>query len=148
MLKLSGMLLLIVLLTSSLVSAQWTQIWSDEFNYSGLPDADKWGYERGYIRNDERQYYTVQREKNARVENGHLILEAHREDYEGMHCSSMPCVALRSLPILPGQANCASMVISPMAHMDGIVCNYAQAMPQRLGQFATAPIMRISCLAA
>ncbi len=86
--KLIDILILMVLLTSSSASAQWTQIWSDEFNDSGLPDADKWSYEKGYIRNDELQYYTVEREKNARVENGRLILEAHREDYQGMRFTS------------------------------------------------------------
>ncbi|HYW79786.1 MAG TPA: glycoside hydrolase family 16 protein [Thermoguttaceae bacterium] len=80
--------LLFVLLAGSAASAGWTQIWSDEFDGSGLPDAKTWGYEKGYVRNRELQYYTVQREKNARVEDGHLILEAHREDYEGMRFTS------------------------------------------------------------
>lgn len=53
-------------------------VWSDEFNYSGKPDPEKWNYERGFIRNLEKQYYT-DKLKNARVENGFLILEAHKE---------------------------------------------------------------------
>ncbi len=39
-------------------SSHWHQVWSDEFNYSGLPDSQKWAYEVGYIRNQELQYYT------------------------------------------------------------------------------------------
>ncbi len=54
-----------------------TLIWADEFNYSGLPDPDKWTYEEGFVRNGERQFYQVNNAKNARVEGGYLIIEAH-----------------------------------------------------------------------
>lgn len=53
-------------------------VWQDEFATPGKPDATKWDYEYGLIRNQESQYYTDSL-KNARVENGHLILEAHKE---------------------------------------------------------------------
>jgi len=56
-------------------------IWSDEFDIAGMPDTTKWTYEEGFIRNIEKQYYTVGRKENARVENGHLIIEARKEDY-------------------------------------------------------------------
>ena len=36
----------------------WDLVWSDEFDYQGLPDPERWGYEVGYIRNNELQYYT------------------------------------------------------------------------------------------
>jgi beta-glucanase (GH16 family) len=51
-------------------------VWFDEFNYAGLPDATKWSYESGYIRNKELQYYTRQRLDNAKVENGNLVISA------------------------------------------------------------------------
>ncbi len=54
-------------------------VWADEFEYTGKPDPKKWGYETGFIRNNEKQYYT-DRLKNVRVENGVLILEAHKEN--------------------------------------------------------------------
>jgi len=54
-------------------------VWSDEFDYSGKPDPEKWGYEIGFFRNNEEQYYT-DRLKNLRVENGNLIIEAHKEN--------------------------------------------------------------------
>lgn len=57
----------------------WDLVWADEFDYEGLPDPEKWGYEVGYIRNDELQYYTEEREENARVEDGVLIIEAHKD---------------------------------------------------------------------
>lgn len=57
----------------------WTLVWSDEFDKPGLPDPAKWGYEEGFVRNREVQYYTRDRLKNARVEDGLLVVEAHRE---------------------------------------------------------------------
>ena len=38
-----------------------TPIWQDEFDTPGLPDAARWDYEVGLIRNNERQYYTRDR---------------------------------------------------------------------------------------
>lgn len=64
---------------------EWVQVWGDEFEGEGPPDSTKWRYETGGHGwgNEERQYYTDARPKNARVENGHLIIEAHEERYEG-----------------------------------------------------------------
>lgn len=58
----------------------WDLVWADEFEVKGLPDPDKWGYEVGYVRNNELQYYTEKRKENARVEDGVLIIEAHKDD--------------------------------------------------------------------
>jgi beta-glucanase (GH16 family) len=60
---------------------EWKLVWSDEFDEPGLPNAAKWDYETGFIRNDEQQYYTRARTENARVENGLLIIEARKEKY-------------------------------------------------------------------
>ena len=56
-------------------------VWSDEFNYSGLPDSTKWGYDVGGHGwgNNEKQFYTSKNLKNARVENGFLVIEAHKD---------------------------------------------------------------------
>ncbi len=56
-------------------SVKWELVWSDEFNEGDAPAPEKWGTEKGFIRNQELQYYTDQRE-NLRVENGMLVLEA------------------------------------------------------------------------
>lgn len=53
-------------------------VWSDEFNYTGKPDSTKWAYDYCFIANQEEQYYTDSL-KNARVENGNLIIQAHKE---------------------------------------------------------------------
>lgn len=69
---------------------KWKLIWKDEFNYTGLPDSRKWNYDIGGDGwgNHELEYYTIKRKENARVENGHLIIEARKEDYEGMKYTS------------------------------------------------------------
>jgi beta-glucanase (GH16 family) len=61
----------------------YTLIWSDEFSRDpdGLPDPAKWGYEEGFVRNNESQYYTRARLENARIENGELIIEGRKELY-------------------------------------------------------------------
>lgn len=64
-----------------------TLIWSEEFNYSGEPDPNKWGNEIGYIRNNELQYYT-NREENQIVRNGNLEIIAHKESYNGYNYTS------------------------------------------------------------
>jgi len=65
-------------------------VWSDEFNYTGLPDSTKWNYAIGGHGwgNQELQYYTENRPQNARVEEGNLIIEARFEKTEGMDFSS------------------------------------------------------------
>lgn len=60
----------------------WKLAWADEFKKPGSPDAATWEYEEGYIRNNEKQYYT-KRPENARVENGMLVLEARKEPLAG-----------------------------------------------------------------
>jgi beta-glucanase (GH16 family) len=64
----------------------WQLVWSDEFDYTGLPDSTKWGYDVGGHGwgNKELQNYTGLREENARVESGRLIIEARR-DGSGSH---------------------------------------------------------------
>ena len=66
----------------------WQLVWSDEFDYDGLPDPDKWSYDIGYIANNEKQYYTEARLENARVENGYLIIEARKEEWEDFEYTS------------------------------------------------------------
>ncbi|WP_111707176.1 family 16 glycosylhydrolase [Lutibacter citreus] len=63
---------------ASPISKGYKLVWSDEFNYKGKPDSTKWTYDYGFIANKEKQYYTDSL-KNARVENGNLIIEAFKE---------------------------------------------------------------------
>ena len=50
--------------------------WADEFDVDGKPDPRKWGFEEGFVRNKEVQWY--QRE-NAYCKDGCLVLEARVE---------------------------------------------------------------------
>lgn len=62
-------------------------MFSDEFDTPGAPNASKWGYELGYIRNNEKQYYTS-RPENVRVEGGNLVIEGRKESYQGFGYTS------------------------------------------------------------
>jgi beta-glucanase (GH16 family) len=69
---------------------EYKLVWSDEFNYQGKPDPKKWNYDVGGSGwgNNELQFYTKDRAENARVENGHLIIEARREKWENREYTS------------------------------------------------------------
>lgn len=66
-----------------------TLVWSDEFNYDGLPDPTKWNFELGADGwgNHEEQNY-VKRWENSRVENGTLTIEARKDNFDGIDYSS------------------------------------------------------------
>lgn len=71
-------------------AADWKLVWSDEFDRDGLPDPQRWSYDVGGHGwgNAELQFYTEARRENARVEDGHLVIEARREAWEGMDYTS------------------------------------------------------------
>lgn len=71
----------LMLPASSCLAGDWKLVWSDEFNYEGLPDKSKWDYEEGFIRNREEQYYTRERKQNARVEGGTLVIQGRKEKF-------------------------------------------------------------------
>lgn len=83
---------LIIFLTaiSHTTRADWSLVWSDEFDYNGLPAEDKWGYDVGGSGwgNQELQYYTENRSENARVEDSVLIITAIKENYGNMNYTS------------------------------------------------------------
>jgi beta-glucanase (GH16 family) len=66
----------------------WQLVWQDEFDVEAL-DEEKWSPNIWAPRrvNDEDQAYTG-REKNLRIEDGMLVIEAHKEDYEGARYTS------------------------------------------------------------
>jgi beta-glucanase (GH16 family) len=66
----------------NMTGSEWDLVWSDEFDGEGLPDSTKWSYNVGNWGwgNAEPQYYTFEREKNVRQENGTLVIEAHKND--------------------------------------------------------------------
>lgn len=60
-------------------------VWSDEFEEDGLPDSTKWWFDQRQNRwyPDALFFTTAHREANARVEDGRLIIEAHKETFGG-----------------------------------------------------------------
>jgi beta-glucanase (GH16 family) len=62
----------------------WKMVWSDEFNYTGLPDSTKWIYEVGGNGwgNNEKQYYCAKSLENSYVSDGKLHIVALKEDFE------------------------------------------------------------------
>lgn len=78
--------------TSNTIERGYKLVWEDDFNYSGLPDSNKWAYdtegnEAGWG-NDEAQYYTKENKENAWVENGVLSIIAKKENKEGKDFTS------------------------------------------------------------
>ncbi len=51
-------------------------VWAREFETDGRPDPGTWGFEEGFSRNEELQWY---QEDNAFVRDGMLVIEARRE---------------------------------------------------------------------
>ena len=84
---------------ASLATAQndWPLVWADEFTVDGLPDSSSWRYDvgGGGWGNHELQYYTAERMQNVRIENGLLIIEAHREKYQDRNYTSARLVSKR-----------------------------------------------------
>ncbi len=62
--------------STSDAAAEYTLVWSDEFNSGSRPDTTAWGYEAGFVRNEEDQWY---QKDNARIEDGYLVIEGRRE---------------------------------------------------------------------
>lgn len=54
-------------------------VWSDEFDVAGPPNPNNWIYERGFVRNDELQWY---QEENTVCRDGLLVIEGRREHVE------------------------------------------------------------------
>lgn len=69
--------------TQAMDGKEWSLVWEDDFEGSGLPDSTKWSYNIGNWGwgNNEPQYYTKSRTENARLEDGNLVIEAHKNDW-------------------------------------------------------------------
>ena len=85
----------VMLAPNLLAQSSWELIWNDEFDYTGLPDSSRWSYDVGGHGwgNGEDQFYTEDREENARVDGDHLIIEARREDWSGRSYTSARLVS-------------------------------------------------------
>jgi len=60
----------------------WNLVWSDEFNYKGLPDSTKWNYETGDNGwgNNEKEYYMEKSLENSYSDGDKLHIVALHKD--------------------------------------------------------------------
>ncbi|MFA6400301.1 MAG: family 16 glycosylhydrolase [Salinivirgaceae bacterium] len=67
------------LLTQNMEGSEWNLVWADEFDGAAV-DTSKWTFDIGDWGwgNFESQYYTDNKPENARIEDGNLIIEAHK----------------------------------------------------------------------
>jgi len=91
-------------------------VWSDEFDYVGLPDPKKWSYQTEANKwtsrpeNAELQWYTAERAKNAYVSDGMLRIQVHREEFEGSQYTSARLVTKGKGDFLYGRVEvCAKL---------------------------------------
>lgn len=93
--KIGLSLFCLITISTQVVIAQsnhWQMVWSDEFNYAGLPNPRKWNFDTignsyGWG-NNEAQWYTYANPRNAFVNNGTLKIKAIREKIMGKNYSS------------------------------------------------------------
>lgn len=83
--------------------SRWSLVWADEFDRPGAPDSTIWTPEVGYLRNGEKQYYTQGRPENARVENGLLVIEARKDNWENKPVTSASLTTKGKRPLLYGR---------------------------------------------
>lgn len=87
-----AVLILFSVLSSCKTITKWNLVWSDEFNYSGMPDSNIWNYDTAGNAwgwgNNELQFYTHSNPQNVNVDNGVLSIIARKDSISGKHYSS------------------------------------------------------------
>lgn len=74
-------ILISLLATGVQAQSKYKLVWSDEFNYTGLPDSTKWGYDAGGNGwgNKELEFYSKADTNNAVVRGGYLYITARKQ---------------------------------------------------------------------
>lgn len=90
MIRTACFLLLALVLVVPAAAQNWELVWSDEFDYTGLPDPAKWTHEVGGSGwgNNELQFYTENDLDNASVADGVLTITALKESMSGRDYTS------------------------------------------------------------
>lgn len=83
----------------------WKLIWSDEFNYQGLPDSTKWSYEVGGHGwgNNEKQFYVEKSIENSFVSDGKLHIVALKRDHENLKYTSAKLTSFQKITLQYGK---------------------------------------------
>jgi beta-glucanase (GH16 family) len=100
----------VAMLSAADPGPQRVLLWSDEFSRPGAPDPTIWNYEEGFVRNGEAQYYTRDRRENARVEDGHLVIEARREPWQGGQYTAASLTTKGKRPFLYGRVEIRAQI--------------------------------------
>ncbi len=80
-----GWVLALLLTAAPAVGAEYELVWADEFDRDGPPNPAHWTYERGFVRNQELQWYQPQ---NAWCRDGRLVIAGRRERRRNpLHCA-------------------------------------------------------------
>jgi beta-glucanase (GH16 family) len=61
------------------VPSGYKLVWHDEFDVDGAPNPANWKFEKGFVRNEEAQWY---QSNNASVQGGMLVIEARKEQVQ------------------------------------------------------------------
>ncbi len=81
-------------------AANYTLVWSDEFNGTSI-DSTKWNFETGNLNvNNEKEYYKAE---NATVANGNLVITAKKESAGGQPYTSARLNTLNKLSVQYGR---------------------------------------------
>lgn len=111
-----GLLIFFTLLSSRAITSQkyqggktdsekWKLVWSDEFNYSGLPDSAKWNFEIGGHGwgNNEKQFYLEKSLDNSFVKEGLLYVVALRKDFKNSKYTSSKLTTYKRFSVKYGK---------------------------------------------
>lgn len=63
----------------------WNLVWNDEFNHNEQPDPNIWSHEKGFVRNEELQWYQPQ---NGVCKDGLLIISGKNEQIKNPNFNS------------------------------------------------------------
>ncbi len=80
-------------------------IWSDEFEYSGLPDSTKWSYDVGGHgwENNEQQFYLEKSLENSFVKDGMLHIVALKKEHENSQYTSARLITYQKFSLQYGK---------------------------------------------
>lgn len=94
------------------VTKGWKLEWAEEFNYTGLPDASKWGYDIGGNGwgNNELQYYTEADTNNAFVEKDNLFITARKDKKDKNNYTSARLVTKNKFDCKYGRVEVSAML--------------------------------------
>ena len=59
----------------NMIPSGYKLVWADEFKDGTRPNTKFWSYEKGFVRNEELQWYQPE---NAKIQNGKLVISGKK----------------------------------------------------------------------